>query len=215
MPQFSAVSGLRRRPTYVDQINARTPYLRGRKRLKESKEYDAKMLGLKEDELAQNEKISREALELREEQGKRSNIIAATGLGVNAYLGHKRNKAMDDIMFGDSDKVDTGGGAIRPSPSFADVPSELPESGLDKISGSFGKGKTYATGIGGGLTGARLGKSIGGSLGIGGEKEQATVGGALVAGGLEYFSGGDIYSSIASGLIGGVTGYVSTGGWWS
>ena len=87
-------------------------------------------------------------------------------------------------------------------------------SSLDTWKAPATSGSTWASGLGGGFVGAEAGEILGNAIGIGGKAEQRIVGGAL-GGGLtdRFIGGGDIYSNIFAGLLGGATGYFTKG--WS
>jgi len=85
-------------------------------------------------------------------------------------------------------------------------------SSLDTWKAPATSGSTWASGLGGGFVGAEAGEALGNAIGIGGKAEQRVVGGAL-GGGLtdRFIGGGDIYSNIFAGLLGGATGYFTKG----
>ena len=108
-------------------------------------------------------------------------------------------------------------GVFEAAPTPAVSPSVSPgfiekASSLDTWKAPATSGSTWASGLGGGLVGAQAGEALGNAIGIGGKAEQRIVGGAL-GGGLtdRFIGGGDIYSNIFAGLLGGATGYFTKG----
>jgi hypothetical protein len=97
------------------------------------------------------------------------------------------------------------------------------EGGLSGIAGSLGgAGLTgvAAGGVVGGLVGSEVGNWVGDQIGIGGDKEQKTVGG-LVGGAptgaaVGFVAGGPVGAAVGGaigGIIGGITGFVSDASW--
>ena len=232
--QFYGITGIRRRPGYVEDINARRPYLRDLYRRRKADVFNEKLyrqqqeeLELGREQLAEDISSSRKDLELREEQAQRSGTIGALGLGANIWLGSKRNRELKRLIEEGTGKGNITGGVSKtvglagPDAAKTTPKTFLPEKWYSpkKITdtGSWTKSlttpSTWLTGIGGGFVGAEGGEAIGKSLGIGGKKEQRVVGGAIGGAAADYLlgSGGDPYSMILSGLIGGGTGWLSGG----
>lgn len=223
--QIYALTGRRSRPTYVDEINARSPYLGGLYQQKKTDAYNTDIYNLEKQKLAENIRVGNENLALSEKQGKRANAIGALGLGGQLWLGSQKNNTVKDMIEGEGTGNLPGKATGGVSPSGIDIePSNLttaiPSStfSLDKaISPSSYKDaatnwSTYASGVGGGLVGAEAGEVVGEALDIGGTKGRRTVGGALGGAAADrYIAGGDIYSNIFAGLLGGITGRISKG----
>jgi len=241
--QFYALTGKRRAPTYVDEINAQTPYLYGAYRQKKADEYQDKTNQLTEDQLAlererltenvrsSNLNLDQQAKQLDQQakQSDRANAISMLGLGGNIYLGVQRNKEMKDLILGESGGSAPSGSVSKTALGVAPekAAENLPSTSAT-VPAAFSVDKaltpstwaepatslsTWASGVGGGLVGAELGERVGEAVGVGGKAEQRVVGGAL--GGFaadRFLAGGDIYSNIFAGLLGGVTGKFS-GGW--
>jgi hypothetical protein len=217
--QLYALTGRRSRPTYVDEINARTPYLRGLVQQRKDDQYNTDMFNLEKDKLDQSITNAKDSLALQEKQGKRANALGVLGLGGNLWLGSRRNSDLKDMIEGESKSNLTGGAPKTdlgaPAMGAADVTSPSGFSFDKAVSPSSYKGavtspSTWVSGVGGGLVGAEAGEVIGEAIGVGGTNERRAVGGALGGAASEYFiNGGDIYSTIFSGLIGGATGLFS------
>ena len=227
--QFYAITGRRSRPTYVDEINAKAPYLRSVVQQKKDDKYNEDIYGLEKEKLAESIRSSNAALALQEKQAKKANALGVVGLGANLWLGSRWNSELKDLIEGESKSNLTGGAAKTNIGGASDVIGMKP--GADGVfeaapkTFSFDKAFTpstykdavtspsmWASGVGGGLVGAEAGEAIGESIGVGGTNERRTVGGAL--GGFaadRWLAGGDIYSNLFAGLVGGVTGRFSGG----
>ena len=235
--QLYAITGRRTRPTYVDEINAQAPYLRSIVQQKKADAYDTNIydlqkegLGLEKERLAESIRSANENLALQKEQAKKANALGVVGLGGQLWLGSQKNSSVKDIIEGEgagnlpgkaaggvspaglTEKYDMAAG-LSPSPTTSDVFSFDKAISPSSYKNAATDWSTYASGIGGGLVGAEAGEVIGEAIGVGGTKERRAVGGALGGAATEYFlGGGDVYSTIFSGLIGGATGLFSSKG---
>ena len=231
MRQYSGLVGRKVKPNYVSAINAQTPYLYSMKQANEASDYQDKMLGLREKELAQNKELSdaslalsEDALKQQEEQNKRSNLYSGLNLGANLGLGYMKYKASDPAnIYSATDSVsslgkttgsnlsqdaatnlaDLGEGLneIGKTSSVSDFLSAEGAGNLSNWAGALTKPKTYLTGLGAGAAGGQIGKSL-----LGDNDLTGALSGAAVGGLTEYLTGGNIYSSITSGLLGGLGG---------
>jgi len=229
MRQYSGLVGRRVKPNYVEAINAQTPSLMSLYSAKDAEKYQNKMLGLEEQRLAQEKELSDASLALSEEsmkeqekQNKKANLYSGLGLGTNLGLGYMQYKAGDpaSIYGATSETGNLAGTASSLSKdattNLADYGEGLREIGKTSASDFFstaGAGnmsnwtkaltspKTYLTGLGTGIAGGQIGKSL-----LGDNDLTGALSGAAVGGLTEYLTGGNIYSSLTSGLLGGIGG---------
>jgi len=215
MGQFSAVIGRRIRPKYVDMINAQTPYLYGKYRLREDKAFRDKEFALEEEKFESDTAFSAQELEEQKKQAKRANLLGIGNLGVMYGMMSKKNKVLKDIYESSGPAKDT----IAPAVPNAATKTALAETGkaavaeTPKFFSGAGAGTTsnwvspaktwqpYAAGLTGATVGADLGEKY---VPIGGKKEKRIIGGTVVGGGLGYMlSGGNPYAAAISAVIGG------------
>lgn len=222
--QLYAITGRRARPTYVDEINARAPYLRNVVQQKKADAYNTDIYNLEKDKLAESIRSANKNLSLNKDQAKKSNALGVLGLGGQLWLGSQRNNSAKNIIEGEgvsnlpgkaSGGESLGGEHMSawssPSPTTADTFSFDKAISPSSYKNAATDWSTYASGVGGGLVGAEAGEVIGEAIGVGGTKERRTVGGALGGAAADrWIAGGDVYSNIFAGLIGGATGLLSS-----
>lgn len=85
--QMYATTGRRFDPSYVDIINAQTPYLPALKRQEEADKLAKRELALREQEIASNEALAREEMEQQKKQARLGNIMGVANLGLRGGLG--------------------------------------------------------------------------------------------------------------------------------
>ena len=184
--QLSSLTGRKIRPDYRGVLGAKRamlPYIKSRE-LEDARYKEG--MALTRQRMKTEEDFQREQIELQKKQQKKAQLIAATGLGIDAYQGYKTGQVLDKM------------GGTETSRGFLDT--------LTSSSGTMiGQGSWWdsaksgaAGGAMGGLTGGYAGASLlsgqmpewlGGALGGG-------IGGALM-------SGGNIYGAIGGAIVGG------------
>ncbi len=196
--QFQAITGLKRkRPGYVNAINAKVPYLAELYGKRSDAEYRDKLFGLQEQGLESDIAFQEEDLALRKKQGTASSVIGAAGLATNIHFARKLNAASDTLTAGESVP------GLSETGNFSD-----PDIGTfrSNVSGMTNLGRLKNAGVGGlagTIAGPVVGETVGNALGVGGKKDRRFWGGAAVGGATSYFTGGDIYSIVAGALLGG------------
>ena len=128
--------------------------------------------------------LQEENMEQQEEEAKKAAVLGAANLGVQGYVGYRQNKILSE--------------ALPKRATVATSNINAPVNIGQGFKGAFTSIPTYA-GAGAGVIAASPFKT---------DREQITAG-ALAGGLTSWASGGDIYSMIASSVIGG-----SLGGLW-
>ena len=170
--QLGAVTGKRIKPDYGAQIRGRVPGLLSEYQAKENRAYSDKILTMREEEFENQKKQTRTA-----------NTTNTGNLLLSAYLGHESNKNLASILGGDAAKGAAKGGGL---PTLSELGSKVTSAPL-KMAGSVAFGQV-------------AGKSVGGLLPFGGEKDKEVIGSGLAAGAAGYLLTGDPYSAAISGL---------------
>ena len=81
--QIGAVTGLKKRPSYTDIINAETPYLPAEKQARENKEFADKTFKFNEDQAAIDTQLAWEAGHDARKQQNRAQNLGYANLGLN------------------------------------------------------------------------------------------------------------------------------------
>ena len=193
--QMQAITGRKPKRRYADIINARLPYLPALYAAKEERKYREEMTDLEKERLAEEKRRGKKALELSEEQAKKSNILGLANIGLTAGLKRKELSEIKDILTADE------GDATGELTGVGTGITEIAKDGVDKegmfegFGGALKSPSTYGTGMIGGLAGSVLG---------GKSKTKSALIGAGVGALASLLGGGEsIYEHIVSGLIGG------------
>ncbi len=217
---MQAVTG-RRLPRNDNAINqamaSRLPALYA---AKQDRAWDEKVFEAEQDWKKRDEALARESLETAKKQSKKANLINLANVGASAWMAHSQNNALKEALNADDGEViETPSEFIKAgiSSSGNSVPF-FSREGAGSLGNWTGALKDHYLAIPGGvLTGMTLGKQLGKEyIPFGGEKEKEMMGSALVSGGTTYLaSGGDIYSTVASAVIGGAMGASGAGDYFS
>lgn len=212
MNQMYAVGGRRVQPNYVDIINQQTAYLPAIYRQRADEEYQQATLGLREKEIAEQQRqfeisqeLEREALEEQKKQAKRANIMGIANLGLKTGLGLAGEKMAKAGAPAVAETV-----AKEAIPKVADtVVSRVTGGNVHGLTGKatdwgkWGSAVTswepWAGGTAGGLAANILGKDEG-------RTKKALIGAGTGAAVSALVTGGDIYKSVVGGILGGLGG---------
>ncbi len=216
--QMQAVTG-RRLPRNDGAINqamaSRLPALYA---AKQDRAWDEKVFEAEQDWKKRDEALAKESLEASKDQAKKANLINLANVGASAWTAHSQNNALKEALNADDGEVIETPSELAKT-AFSSVGNSAPffsKQGAGDLSNWTGALKDHYLAIPGGvLAGATLGRKLGREyIPFGGEKEKEMMGSALVSGGTTYLaSGGDIYSTIASAVIGGAMGASDLGDW--
>ena len=209
---MQAVMG-RRLPRNDTAINeamaARLPALYA---AQQDREWNEKVFETEQDWKKQELALEQEAFEESKRQAKRANLINLANVGASAWLANEQNSSLKEALNADDGAViETPGELAKMASGSTPFFSKEGAGDLGNWTGAL---KDHYLAIPGGvLAGATLGKQLGREyIPFGGEKEKEILGSALVSGGNTYLaSGGDIYSTVMSGMIGGAVGAIDFG----
>ena len=248
--QASAVTGGRkRRIPYVERINAQTPQLASMIQAQRESERADEGLGIQRDQLALNEEMfgynkanterewgmREDAADDAEDKDKLAMMLGLGNLGVQGYMGHKRNTAIESLLTPEVSKATAApalskvtpntpgvmssgqvpsGSGIMTTPS-AKTPGFFSKAGLSNVPGwksSLTSGSTWLGGMAGtvGANALYKGDNKVKKAAIG-----AGVGGAVswaASGGLQKLlsgggaGGGNPYDTVLGSVLGGIGG---------